>query len=669
MGTTTTGALGKYSFVALQAGIYRVRVTDVYHVLAGFQDTTFPADQTSDNQNKHQPYAIGLPQNGVNLTGDFGYTFTPGLQIEKSPEAQFVISGDTVTFTIRVTNTGTYTLTNVVVTDPLASNCSAALGALGPGAGVSYLCAVANVTADFDNVATVTGQPPLGPPLQHRDTAHVDVIRPSIAIAKLPDVQVVPVGGVANFSIVVTNTGDITLTNVSVTDPLAAGCAKYIGVLSPGQVTSFSCQVSPVIAGFTNVAVVTGQPPVGPPVSDDDTAVVELQPTATPTFTPTATATPTPGKIYLPIIIKPAPPTPTPTPTSTATWTATDTPAPTATPTQTWTPSPTVTRTPTPSPMPTATSTPTPLPTPVIPRLSHPKGIGVNLNTHHLYVASRDTHIVYEVNPFIGQVVHTIPVGQEPFGVAVNTSTNKIYVANFVSNSVSVIAGASASVITTIPLTGYGEPTYVAVNEITNRVYVPLHVGGRLAVINGATDTLMTTVDVCSGAFGVAVDPTTNRIYVSCREAQKIVVVDGATNTVLPNEFAYLGGIPYALGIDPGLDQLYVSFAGDPSDPLAPRQVLVFRVPSIAPSPIGSVLVGAGGSDGGGGVLVNPITHHVFVTNSLDDSVTKFDGVSYMVLDTIPVGDDPHCGAVDPGLGYIYVGNRKGNSVSPIPDW
>ena len=174
------------------------------------------------------------------------------------------------------------------------------------------------MTADFDNVATVTGQPPLGPPLQHSDTAHVDVIGPSIAIAKLPDVQVVPAGGVANFSIVVTNTGDITLTNVTVSDPLAAGCAKSIGMLSPGQVTSFTCQVGPVNAGFTNVAVVTGQPPVGPPVSDDDNAVVQLQPTATPTWTltPTATSTPTPTPtaylIYLPIIIKPAPPTPTP---------------------------------------------------------------------------------------------------------------------------------------------------------------------------------------------------------------------------------------------------------------------------------------------------------------------------------------------------------------------
>ena len=37
-------------------------------------------------------------------------------------------------------------------------------------------------------------------------------------------------------------------------------------------------------------------------------------------------------------------------------------------------------------------------PTIVIPGLRHPKGIGVNLWTHRIYVASRDTDVVYEVD-------------------------------------------------------------------------------------------------------------------------------------------------------------------------------------------------------------------------------------------------------------------------------
>jgi YVTN family beta-propeller protein len=329
----------------------------------------------------------------------------------------------------------------------------------------------------------------------------------------------------------------------------------------------------------------------------------------------------------------------------------------------------TPTASPTPSPTRTVSPTPTPLPPMLIGGLSHPKGIGVNLDTHRIYVASRNNHVVYEVNPLIGQVAHTIPVGREPFGVAVNTRTNKVYVANFVGNSISVINGVSASVATTITLGGFGEPTYVAINELTNRVYIPLHRDGRLAVINGDADTLVTTVETCAGAFGVAVDPITNRIYVSCRDAQMVRVINGATNEILWNETIWLAGTPYALGNDPALGQLYVSFTGDPNDTLAPRNVLVFRVPATLPAPFGVVAVKPGGPDGGGGIAANPSTHHVFATNSLDDSVTVFNGVSLAVLNTIPVGDNPMGVAVDPGLGYAYVGNRASNSLSTIPDW
>jgi YVTN family beta-propeller protein len=300
--------------------------------------------------------------------------------------------------------------------------------------------------------------------------------------------------------------------------------------------------------------------------------------------------------------------------------------------------------------------------------LSHPKGIGVHLDTHQLYIASRNNHVVYEVNPLTGQVAHTIPVGKEPFGVAVNSSTNKIYVANFLGNSVSVIDGVSARVATTITLAGYGEPTYVAILEPINRVFVPLHRGGRLAVIDGATDTLITTIEMCAGAFGIAADPLTYRVYVSCRDSKFIRVINGATTDVLWNETIWLSGMPYALGNDPARGRLYVSYAENPSDPLAPQQVLVYRVPANLPGESGAVSVKPGGADGGGGIVTNPTTHHVFVTNSLDDSVTVFDGYSLAVLDTIPVGDNPMGIAVDPGLGTVYVGNRAGNSISSLPD-
>jgi len=91
--------------------------------------------------------------------------------------------------------------------------------------------------------------------------------------------------------------------------------------------------------------------------------------------------------------------------------------------------------------------------------------------------------------------------------------------------------------------------------------------------------------------------------------------------------------IPYALGINTGLRRLYVSFAPEPDDP-DPRQVLVYRS-RREPSLLTAVLVGHGGTDGGGGIAVNAVTNHVFVSNSAEDSVTVFDGTTNMLLATV----------------------------------
>jgi YVTN family beta-propeller protein len=309
------------------------------------------------------------------------------------------------------------------------------------------------------------------------------------------------------------------------------------------------------------------------------------------------------------------------------------------------------------------------LPDIIIPGLDHPKGIGVDASNHLLYVASQGNNTLYQYDPILGWVLRAIATGSQPFGVGVNSMTHKVYVANFAGDSLTVINGNTGLVVRTISFVPYGEPTYVAVNPVTNRVYVPLHEGGRLAVIDGATDTLLTTLDVGGGgAFGVAVDPLLNRVYVSCRDAQIVRVIDGATNSILWHQTAYPGGMPYALGIDPGLGQLYVSFAPDPGDPNQPNQVLVYRIPASGPSLLSTVHVGNGGATGGGGIAANTVTHHVFVTNSQEDSVSVFDGVTLMLITTTPVGDDPLCVAVDPSLSYAFVGNRGSDSVTGIPD-
>ena len=52
-------------------------------------------------------------------------------------------------------------------------------------------------------------------------------------------------GGQARFTITVVNTGDVDLTNVTVTDPLVPACSANIGDLAPGA------ELAAAIAGGT----------------------------------------------------------------------------------------------------------------------------------------------------------------------------------------------------------------------------------------------------------------------------------------------------------------------------------------------------------------------------------------------------------------------------------
>ena len=207
----------------------------------------------------------------------------PHISISKSPDAQTILIGQTANFTITVTNDGASTLTNVVVTDALAPGCARTsadipgLASMAPGATITYTCTLANVTASFTNIAIATGTPPLGPPVSAQDTAAVTAVapatHPAITIVKNPKSQTVTRGGTANFTITVTNTGDVALTNVTVSDPLSPNCNRTIGTLAPGASTSYTCTRANVTANFTNVAVASGTAG-GTTVTAQDTAPV-----------------------------------------------------------------------------------------------------------------------------------------------------------------------------------------------------------------------------------------------------------------------------------------------------------------------------------------------------------------------------------------------------------
>ncbi len=116
----------------------------------------------------------------------------------------------------------------------------------------------------------------------------IQIIKSEIADhANAKDFQIIPNTGTAVFHIKVTNTGEVDLKNVVVTDAMAPGCARNIsttdlttppvGVLEVGKSVSYSCQRSGVTESFKNIATVVADPVEGgTQVSDDDDSVVTI---------------------------------------------------------------------------------------------------------------------------------------------------------------------------------------------------------------------------------------------------------------------------------------------------------------------------------------------------------------------------------------------------------
>ena len=214
---------------------------------------------------------------------------TNGVDADTPEEAVQVDEGDAVTWEYVVTNTGNVDLTNVVVTDDQGVAVSCPQDTLAVGEIMTCTGSGTAVVPLYANIGTVTGTPPDGPAVTDSDPSHYTFVgqgggAPAIQIIKDPPLQSFTfpnVPATATWTITVTNTSDVPLVNVEVTDALAPACDRVIGDLAVGASTDYTCTLAGIEESLTNVAVVTGESENGVQVTDQDDAqvVVELPPT------------------------------------------------------------------------------------------------------------------------------------------------------------------------------------------------------------------------------------------------------------------------------------------------------------------------------------------------------------------------------------------------------
>lgn len=180
-------------------------------------------------------------------------TSNPGIELTKTVNPTTAERGDTVTYSFVVKNTGNVKLTNVRITDPMlnptAPNVIHTIAEILPGASSTvYLRGYKipdNAPNSIRNVAIAKGIPvdssnnPL-PEIQDEDDAVVTVTNPnrSWTTTKSANKTVVIPGETVTYTISVRNTGEVTLTNVQVSDPTIGLAVQTIPEIKPGETKS-----------------------------------------------------------------------------------------------------------------------------------------------------------------------------------------------------------------------------------------------------------------------------------------------------------------------------------------------------------------------------------------------------------------------------------------------
>ena len=272
---------------------------------------TITAEDEKAQVVRNTAHATGVDPDAGGVVSDPDSTNTPvteqapALTLEKTAGAPedangngVTDAGDTIAYTFKITNDGNVPVRDIKVNDPLVGvvNCDGSELAAGESMNCSasepYVLTQADVdTGKVLNVATATGTDPDNESTtSNEDSTTTDIARAgSLKIEKSAhlwdanDNKLADANETIKYSFTVTNTGNVTISDVKVNDPKIGAVICPETVLAPGE--SVTCEAeelytvtqAEVDAGSVdNVATASGTPPVGLEVVSSDPGSVSV---------------------------------------------------------------------------------------------------------------------------------------------------------------------------------------------------------------------------------------------------------------------------------------------------------------------------------------------------------------------------------------------------------
>ncbi len=197
-----------------------------------------------------------------------------------TPPGPELVSGVAASWTYTVTNTGSFKLSGITVTDQHGSPVTCPKASLDPGESMTCTASATAIDGPQAFMATAEGKIDCGPPVSASDPTHYKGRPPQVSIslkkytngqdADTPQGPRLLKGSNVFWTYVVTNTGGVVLSGVTVTDDrgLAVSCPKT--VLQPAESMTCTASGTAAMGQYRNVGTATGTSPGGRDVSSHD---------------------------------------------------------------------------------------------------------------------------------------------------------------------------------------------------------------------------------------------------------------------------------------------------------------------------------------------------------------------------------------------------------------
>ena len=238
--------------------------------------------------------ASGTDSQGVAVTGQatasVELTYTASLQVTKTPSAQTANVGESVAYQFQVKNTGLVTISALALTDDKIGSITLDNTSLAPGetanGSATYTVVETNLPGPLTNVATVTGTDSQGVAVAGQATASVELTyTAALQVTKTPSVSTAAVGESVTYQFSVSNTGNVTINSLTLTDDKLGDITLNTALLAPGANATGSATHTVIETDLpgplTNVATAKGTDTQGKSVTAQAKASVELTYTAT----------------------------------------------------------------------------------------------------------------------------------------------------------------------------------------------------------------------------------------------------------------------------------------------------------------------------------------------------------------------------------------------------